>query len=200
MNTAVFTPMLRMLERSLIVAGGILAIYLGYKLFVLGIDKSQGAASAFGVELKNFGPGLFFAALGAVILVTTMRASIRVGSEAPTKPAVSATSAAQVTESSAAKPTDSSSAHFFGMEDPKRVSSGWTETAFYLETRQLLRRMDEGETPDKLTDLRVMLKTKLDSITMSTEEYSRYQILTQKLPLDDKEQKELLILERKLFP
>lgn len=200
MNTAVFTPMLRMLERSLIVAGGILAIYLGYKLFVLGIDKSQGAASAFGVELKNFGPGLFFAALGAVILVTTMRASIRVGSEAPIQPAVSATSAAQVTESPAAKPTDSSSAYFFGMEDPKRVSSGWTETAFYLETRQLLRRMDEGETPDKLTDLRVMLKTKLDSITMSAEEYSRYQELTRKLPLDDKEQKELLILERKLFP
>ena len=39
-------PLLRMLERSLIVAGGILAIYLGYRLFVLGIDKSQGSASA----------------------------------------------------------------------------------------------------------------------------------------------------------
>ena len=44
------------------------------------------------------------------------------------------------------------------------------------------------------------LKTKLDSITMSAEEYSRYQELTQKLPLGEQEQRELITLERKLFP
>jgi len=200
MNTVVLTPLLRMVERSLIVAGGILAIYLGYKLFVLGIDKSQGAASAFGVELKNFGPGLFFAALGAVILVTTMRAAIKVGPDAGARPLEGTPPAAEVVEAQTPKPAASSSALFFGMEDPRRVAKGWTETAFFLETRQLLRRLDEGETPDKLMDLRNVLKTKLDSITMSAEEYSRYQELTQKLPLDEQGQRELITLERKLFP
>ena len=63
MSLQIFAVILRMIERSLIVTGGILAIYLGYKLFTLGIDKTQGEASAFGVSLRNFGPGLFFAAL-----------------------------------------------------------------------------------------------------------------------------------------
>lgn len=200
MNIAVLAPLLRMAERSLIVAGGILAIYLGYKLFVLGIDKSQGEASAFGVELKNFGPGLFFAALGAVILVTTMRAAIRVGPDAAALPPAGATQAAESIQAQSPSPATLSSAFFFGMEDPNRVANEWTETAFFLETRQLLRRLDEGEAPDKLTDLRDVLKNKLDSITMSVEEYSRFQELTRKLPLDPQEQRELIVLERKLFP
>jgi hypothetical protein len=200
MNTALLTPLMRMMERSLIVLGGILAIYLGYKLFVLGIDKSQGAASAFGVELKNFGPGLFFAALGAVILVTTMKASINVGPDTGAQPLEGTPRATEVAEDQAPKPTALSSAFFLGMEDPRRVAKGWTETAFFIETRQLLRRLDKGETPDELIDLRNGLKTKLDSITMSAEEYSHYQELTQKLPLDEKEQKELITLEKKIFP
>jgi len=103
-------------------------------------------------------------------------------------------------EAQAPKPAVSSSPLFFGMEDPRRVANGWTETAFFIDTRQFLRRLDKGETPDELMDLRNGLKTKLDSITMSTEEYSRYQVLTQKLPLDEQEQRELITLERKLFP
>ena len=39
-NTVFFNPLLRMVERCLIFAGGTLSIYLGYKLFVSGIDKS----------------------------------------------------------------------------------------------------------------------------------------------------------------
>lgn len=202
MNTALLTPLVRMMERSLIVVGGILAIYLGYKLFVLGIDKSQGAATAFGVELKNFGPGLFFAALGAVVLVTTMKASINVGPDTGAQPLEITSPATEVAGAQTPKLGDSSSAVFIGigMEDPKRVANGWTETAFFIETRQLLRRLDKGEKPDELKDLRNVLKTKLDSITMSAEEYSRYQDLTQKLPLDEPEQRELIDLERKLFP
>jgi hypothetical protein len=200
MNTAVLTPLLRMTERSLIVVGGILAIYLGYRLFVLGIDKSQGTAAALGVQLKDFGPGLFFAALGAVILVTTMRAAIKVGPEAGIQPLEGATSAAKATAVQTSNTATSPSALFLGIEDSKRVAKGWTETAFFLETRQMLRRLDAGETPDKLTDLRTALKTKLDSITMSAEEYRRYQDLTQTLPLDEREQKELISLERKIFP
>ena len=183
-------PVLRMMERSLIVLGGILSIFLGYRLFVLGIDKSQGSASALGIELKNFGPGLFFAALGAVILVTTMRAVISVGgtAEVPGK----------TTE--VGDTAQSTNALFFGIEDPRRGNNEWTATSFYLETRQLLRRLDKGEAPEKLTDLRGLLKGKLNSITMSADEYSRYQALTQKLPLSDSEQRELEELEQKLFP
>ena len=199
MNTADLAPLLRMIERSLIVVGGILSIYLGYKLFVLGVDKSQGEASAFGIHLKNFGPGLFFAALGAVILVTTMQAAIKVGSGTGVGPSAG-TPAAELTEAEASKPAASSSALFFGMEDPSRVAGGWTETAFFLDTRDLLRRLDNGEAPEELMDLRAGLKTKLASITMSADEYNRYQELTQKLPLDTQEQRELSILERKLFP
>ena len=183
-------PVLRMMERSLIVLGGILSIFLGYRLFVLGIDKSQGSASALGIELKNFGPGLFFAALGAVILVTTMRAVISVGATAEIP--------GKTTE--VGDTAQSTNALFFGIEDPRRGNNEWTATSFYLETRQLLRRLDKGEAPEKLTDLRGLLKGKLNSITMSADEYSRYQALTQKLPLSDSEQRELEELEQKLFP
>lgn len=191
MSTAELTPLLRMMERSLIVVGGILAIYLGYKLFVLGIDKSQGEASAFGVSLKNFGPGLFFAALGAVVLVTTMNAAIRLGpaATAPERDLVKAEEAAA-----------SGSVHFLGLEDPSRVDNEWTPTSFYLETRDLLRRLDKGEKVEELANLRSLLKNKLDAITMDAKEYARFQELTQKLPLSDEEQRELIVLEKKLFP
>ncbi len=200
MNIAVLAPILRMLERSLIVAGGILSIYFGYKLFVMGIDKAQGVASAFGVELKNFGPGLFFAALGAVILVTTMRAAIKVGYDANQTLVAGKSENAQTAQTPVAQPKGPSSALFFGLEDPKREANQWIDTAFYLEARQLLRRLDKGESTDDLKELREGLKTKLESITMSADEYRRYQELTQKVPLDEQEQKELMTFERKLFP
>lgn len=200
MNIAVLVPLLRMLERSLIVTGGILSIYLGYKLFVMGIDKAQGSASALGIELKNFGPGLFFAALGAVVLVTTMRAAVRVGYDTNQATALGKSTNAQTEQIPGSKQAGPSSALFFGIEDPNRVANQWTGTAFFLETRQLLRRMDNGESWDDLKDLRTGLETKLESITMSADEYDRYQKLTEKLPLDEREQKELISLERKLFP
>lgn len=187
-------PLLRMLERSVIVAGGILSIYLGYKLFVLGIDKSQGQASAFGVELKNFGPGLFFAALGAVVLVTTMRAAIRVGDDDAS--ASAATNTMQTKRDS----TVSGAPLFFGLEDPTRVANRWSALHFYQETRQLLGRMEKGEPADALQDLRTSLESKLETITMTRQEYGRYQTLTAKVPLSEEEQRELLLLESKLVP
>jgi hypothetical protein len=185
MDMPTLAAVLRMLERSLIVAGGILSIYLGYKLFVLGIDKTQGEASAFGVELKNFGPGLFFAALGAVVLVTTMRASIKVGNQRTNQNDANATGGNQI---------------FVGLEDSSRSPNGWADTAFYLETKQLLQRIDAGESVEDLENLRTGLTTKLDSITMTDEEYALYQVLTGKVPLSLEEQKQLIILERKLVP
>ncbi len=187
-------PILRMLERSLIVAGGILSIYLGYKLFTLGIDKSQGQASAFGVELKNFGPGLFFAALGAVVLVTTMRAAISIGHDS------AATSVAAGATQVQGEPAVSGAPVFFGLEDPARVANRWSAMHFFLETRQLLRRQEKGETADALQDLRTSLERKLETITMTEQEYTRYQALTGKVPLSEDEQRELLLLESKLVP
>jgi hypothetical protein len=196
MDLAILATMARMMERSLIVIGGITSIYLGYKLFVLGIGNTQGEASAFGIELKNFGPGLFFAALGAVILVTTMRASIRVG---PTEMAAAESTVQQfaVGESQGA---DGTSAVFFGMEDVSRQNNTWTATSFYLDTRQLLHRLRKDEPLDKLTPLMDSLDSKLDAITMSESEYHRFQELTSKIPLGQAEQAELLKLEAKLFP
>ncbi len=191
MDVTTLAPVLRMVERSLIVAGGILSIYLGYKLFVLGVDKSQGQASAFGVELKNFGPGLFFAALGAVVLITTMRAAIKVGNDGSER----------IGNLEQRSPGAAGSASvFFGLEDSKRVANRWADTAFYADTRTLLRRIDAGESVSKLQDLRGSLKSKLDSITMTNDEYKRYQALTAKVPLNQAEQSELLSLERKLVP
>lgn len=186
----------RMMERSLIVIGGITAIYLGYKLFVLGIDSAQGEASAFGIQLKNFGPGLFFAALGAVILVTTMRASIKVG---PTEEVRNGSLSHEITQQNS-EAKDTSNAVFFGMEDVARKNNKWTNISFYLDTRQLLRRLKSNEPIEGLSDLSDSLLSKLESITMTETEYNRYQELTSKIPLNQAEQSELMKLEEKLFP
>ena len=196
MLTATFPVLMRMAERSLIVVGGILSIYLGYRLFVLGIDKSQGQASAFGIELRNFGPGLFFAALGAVILVTAMRAAIQMGPELPPAPERSPAAAVIGAPAVSSMPQ----AFFFGIEDPTRQLKKWSVMAFFLETRDLLRRLDQGEAPDKLTELREAILVKLDSITMTPQELERYTELTNKVPLSDGESRELQSLDQKLVP
>jgi len=196
MDTAQLAPILRMVERSLIVLGGILSIYLGYRLFVLGIDKTQGSASAFKlIELKNFGPGLFFAALGAVVLVTTMKAAIRVNPETAVQ---QKNTQEEPLEDDNSK--NQSTAFFFGMEDTRRVSNSWSATSFFLETRELINHLEDGKPAEDKAQLIEGLVTKLNSITMSLEEYKRYQDLMDKIPLEEKEQKELEGLELKLFP
>jgi hypothetical protein len=204
MDLNTLAPLLRMAERSLIVLGGILSIYLGYKLFVMGIDRPQGAASALGIELKNFGPGLFFAALGAVILVTTMKAAIRVDTGgAAGRPPAATPSTAEVTSTQPQPIPAVSTAPtqlFFGVEDPSRHIRKWAPLSFFAETRELLKRLDDGEAAEQMADQRKALATKLESITMSRDEYERYQALTSKVPLSDTEQAELLELQTKLVP
>ena len=198
MDTIQLAPLLRMVERSLIVLGGILSIYLGYKLFVLGIDKTQGSASAFKlIELKNFGPGLFFAALGAVVLVTTMKAAIRVNPETTIQ---QSTSVKENDGASSNPNSKETTALFFGMEDTKRVSNQWSATSFFLETRELIDHLEKGEPIKDKKALIDGISTKLNSITMDQSEYKRYQELIDKIPLKDSEQKELERLELKLFP
>ncbi len=200
MNSALLTPLMRMIERALIVLGGIIAIYLGYKLFELGIDKSQGEASAFKlVELKNFAPGLFFAALGAVILVTAMKAAIKFTPDPVFQPAKE-TNPEGIHDENRRILSKEPTPLFFGMEDLNRVSNKWSNISFFLETRELIDHLDQGKSPNEKKHLIEGLKTKLNIITMTPEEYNRHQELSEKIELDDKEEKELKSLENKLFP
>lgn len=153
MDTVQLAPLLRMVERSRIVLGGIPSIYLGYKLFVLGIDKTQGSASAFKlIELKNFGPGLFFTVLGAVVLVTTMKAAIRVNPETAVQQIN--TQGVPLEED---KSKNRSSAFFFGKEETRKVSISWSPTSFFLETRALINHLEDGK------HIRKALKKNTDS-------------------------------------
>ena len=59
-------------ERLMIVGGAILALYIGYRLFVTGIlNKQSGEFSvkSFSIKLLNVGPGIFFALFGTCVLV-----------------------------------------------------------------------------------------------------------------------------------
>lgn len=193
--------LLRMGERLLIVVGGILAIYLGYQLFVLGIDVAQGEAQAFGIALRDFGPGLFFAALGTYILVRTLSASIK--SEMVVSIESQETIAMAKEEQEAeivASSVSSATTFFFGIEDPSRQRGKWSAKSFFLETRDLLRQMESEDDSAAMEVLKGGLEKKLESITMTTNEYQQYQVLTNKADLSVEEQQEFLNLEGKLFP
>ncbi len=193
--------LLRMGERALIVLGGILSVYLGYKLFTLGINTAQGEAQAFGIVLRDFGPGLFFAALGAYVLVRALEAAIRTGTIVPKESKESEPAPAEkhgVT--SVVSPAVAAATFFFGLEDTKRQLNKWSAKSFFLETRDLLRQLDAGNDSAAIEALKSGLNVKLDSITMTPEEYQRYKFLTNKADQNPEEQREFLELEGKLFP
>jgi hypothetical protein len=191
----------RMGERALIVLGGILSTYLGYRLFTLGINAAQGQARAFGIELRDFGPGLFFAALGAYVLVQALRAAIRSGTVMARAASENEAATAESQEpTGVTTPITSSTTFFFGVEDPKSQLNKWSAKSFFLETRDLLRQLDAGTDPKGLEPVLSGLKAKLETITMTPEEYQRYQLLTNKPDQRPEEQLEFLEIEGKLFP
>jgi hypothetical protein len=63
-------------ERIIIVIGAIVFAYLGYRLFLAGIDKGLGKLEAetrfYKCVFSGVGPGLFFMAFGAIVLVTAL--------------------------------------------------------------------------------------------------------------------------------
>lgn len=63
----------RAIERILVVIGGMLFAYLGYRLFIFGVSegfaKLEGTSSLFKLSFSGTGPGLFFMAFGAIILI-----------------------------------------------------------------------------------------------------------------------------------
>lgn len=87
--------MLRMFERLLGVMFGGMSLFLGYKLFAIGVTVEQaGDVELMGklkMRAKAFGPGIFFAAFGALIVSLSFvsRISMEARGSAPTeRPAV----------------------------------------------------------------------------------------------------------------
>jgi hypothetical protein len=73
---ALNADILRMFERIVIALGGILSIFLGYRLFMIAtpdVRPTSGGSfksALFTMSLSKVGPGVFFALFGAYILVT----------------------------------------------------------------------------------------------------------------------------------
>jgi hypothetical protein len=81
MDTVLHPEILRMFERVLVVLGGILAIYLGYRLFRIATleDRSAGKFNLHNIlefSVSRVGPGVFFAAFGAWVLYTSLTTRI----------------------------------------------------------------------------------------------------------------------------
>lgn len=70
----------RGIERWLIVLGGLVFAYLGYKLFLYGVDQGNGKLEAenqfFKFTFSGSGPGLFFMAFGALVLMTNVFSAV----------------------------------------------------------------------------------------------------------------------------
>jgi hypothetical protein len=66
----------RGIERWIVVLGGIFFAYLGYKLFLYGVDQGNGKLETesqfFKLTFSGSGPGLFFMAFGAIVLVSSI--------------------------------------------------------------------------------------------------------------------------------
>lgn len=97
----------RGIERWMIVLGGLIFGYLGYKLFLYGVDQGHGKLQAenqfFKVTFSGSGPGLFFMAFGALILVSSVYSTGTVTGKtllgAPGQESVSSADGAQITQS-----------------------------------------------------------------------------------------------------
>jgi hypothetical protein len=67
---------LRTIERLFVCGGGIFIAFLGYRLFVKGIDSGPGKlqvnSSIAKFVLSGKGPGLFFMAFGSIILIVSL--------------------------------------------------------------------------------------------------------------------------------
>jgi len=73
MDPLVLTIVMRAIERLLVVIGGGIAIYLGYRLFLAmpNVERGSGKVSLPGgvsIYLSRVGPGVFFSLFGAIVI------------------------------------------------------------------------------------------------------------------------------------
>jgi hypothetical protein len=85
---------MRMLERVLLVGGGILAVYFAYRLFQIATIRDANGDN-FKTALVEFGlcrvaPAIFFAAFGAYILYTALDKPVSLAASADGMPILSA--------------------------------------------------------------------------------------------------------------
>jgi hypothetical protein len=77
--------MFRGIERLLIVIGGFIFAYLGYRLFLYGVESGNGKLETesplFKLTFSGSGPGLFFMAFGGLILINSIFSSATVDRE-----------------------------------------------------------------------------------------------------------------------
>lgn len=77
MESLQLAMMLRGTERLLVVAGGILAIYLGYRLFLAMPDRDQGTGKfelpgGISIYMSRVGPGVFFSLFGTAVIALAL--------------------------------------------------------------------------------------------------------------------------------
>lgn len=97
----------RGIERWMIVLGGLIFGYLGYKLFLYGVDQGHGKLKAenqfFKLTFSGSGPGLFFMSFGALILVSSVYSTGKVTGKTlmgtPTQESGLSAEGAQITQS-----------------------------------------------------------------------------------------------------
>ena len=84
-KSAMLIALLGVLERFVIDAGGILSIFLGFKLFFVSELKSESggrfSSQLFSLSLTKVGPGVFFALFGAYVLATTLNRPITINQQ-----------------------------------------------------------------------------------------------------------------------
>lgn len=73
MDPVVVTIIMRFVERFIVVAGGCLAIYCGYRLFLAMPSAERGSGKlempgGVSIHISRVGPGVFFSLFGAIIL------------------------------------------------------------------------------------------------------------------------------------
>jgi hypothetical protein len=81
---SLFAPeVMRMVERIIVVCGGILCVYLGYLLFHIAVLKQESSgkfkSAVFEFTATKVGPGVFFALFGAYILCGSLNHPISTG-------------------------------------------------------------------------------------------------------------------------
>lgn len=78
----------RGIERLFIVLSALIFGYLGYRLFIFGVDKGNSKLETesplFKLTFSGSGPGLFFMAFGAIILIYTMLSPVEINNQVAT--------------------------------------------------------------------------------------------------------------------